>query len=407
MSELLESTMTKIKKEFSLTPKEALAEISPTHKALFIGIPKETAFQERRIALTPNSVAGLVLQGHRVLIEQGAGMEANFEDEEYLNAGADIAYHKEDIFKAGIILKSAPVSPEECAMLQGHQVIISPILLPKLHKSLLKSMMEKKVTALAYEYIKSEYHHYPFSRSMGEIAGSYAIMLASKYLSTEYGKGILMGGIAGQPPCKVLILGAGAVGEAACRAAIGLGAQVQVFDDNIFRLSRLQNHLGDRIYTSVLDPLNLKKNLVRADVVIGALHANNGRTPMVVPETMVAAMKKGSVIIDVSIDNGGCFETSRVTDHDNPVFVKHGVIHYCVPNITSSVSRTASYALSNILTPFLRNAAQCGGIEPYIRYNQGFRHGTYLYKGTLTKDFLAQKFDLKFTDLELLLSANF
>lgn len=407
MSELLETTATKIRKDYILTPKEAMLELSSTHKSLQIGIPKETAFQERRIALTPNSVAGLVQQGHRILVESGAGEEANFEDEEYLNAGAEIVHSKEDVFKAGVILKSAPVSPEECKLLQHHQVILSPILTPKLHKALLKSLMEKKVTALAYEYIRSDYQHYPFSRSMGEIAGSYAIVLAAKYLSTEYGKGILMGGIAGQPPCKVLIIGAGSVGESACRAALGMGAQVQVFDDNMFKLTRLQNHLGQKIYTSVIDPLNLKKNISRADVVIGALPAPHGRTPMVVSESMVAAMKKGSVIIDVSIDSGGCFETSRVTDHDNPVFVKHGVIHYCVPNITSSVARTASYALSNILTPFLRNAAQCGGIENYIRSNQGFRQGTYLYKGTLTKDFLAQKFELKFTDLELLLSADF
>lgn len=403
----MESTIQKIKKEFSLTPKEALAELLPIQKSLFIGIPKETAFQERRVALTPNSVATLVHQGHRVLMEYGAGEASNFDDEEYLNAGADLTYSKEDVFKAHIILKTAPVTPEELPLLQPAQTIFSPVLLPGMMKSTLKSMMQAKVNALSYEYIKSDYDHYPFTRSLGEIAGRYAILLAGKYLSNESGKGILLGGISGQPPCKVLIIGAGAVGESATRAALGLGAQVQVFDDNIYRLTRLQNHIGQTIYTSVIDPLNLKKNLSRADVVIGALNAVKGRTPCVVSESMVAGMKKGSVIIDVSIDHGGCVETSRVTDHEHPVFIKHGVIHYCVPNIASNVSRTASYAMSNILAPMLRSVAQNGGIEPYIRINPGFRHGVYLYKGMLTKQFIADKFELKFTDLDLILSTDF
>jgi alanine dehydrogenase len=407
MSEQLESTLHKIKKEFSLTPKEALAELMPIRKSLFIGVPKETAFQEKRIALTPNSVATLVNQGHRVLIESGAGDNANFDDEEYLNAGADMAYSKEEVFKAGTLLKCAPLLPEELNLLHTGQVIFSPVLLPGMLKSTLKSMMDKKVTAISYEYIKSDYNHYPFTRSMGEIAGNYAILLAGKYLSHESGKGILLGGISGQPPCKVLIIGAGAVGEAAARSAIGMGAQVQVFDDNIFRLTRLQNHLGQKIYTSVIDPLNLKKNLGRADVLIGALNAVAGKTPCVVSESMVQGMKKGSVIIDVSIDHGGCVETSRVTDHDHPIFIKHGVIHYCVPNIASNVARTASYAMSNILAPMLRQVSQAGGVESMIRSHAGLRHGTYLYKGALTKEFIAQKFDLKFTDLELILSADF
>lgn len=403
----MEATLQKIKKEFSLTPKEALAELMPIQKSLYIGIPKETTFQENRVPLTPNSVATLVNQGHRVLMEYGAGMAANFEDDEYLNAGADLIHSKEEVFKANIILKTAPVVPEELPLLQMNQTIFSPVLLPGMLKSTIKGMMQSRITALSYEYIKSEYNHYPFTRSMGEIAGSYAILLAGKYLSNESGKGILLGGITGQPPCKVLILGAGAVGEAAAKAAIGLGAQVQVFDDNIFRLTRLQNHIGQNIYTSVIDPLNLKKNLSRADVVIGALSAVKGKTPCVVSESMVAGMKKGSVIIDVSIDHGGCVETSRVTDHDHPVFIKHGVIHYCVPNIASNVSRTASYALSNILAPMLRTIAQMGGIEQSVRINAGLRHGLYLYKGMLTKEFIAEKFELKYTDLNLILSSEF
>ncbi|HYC28304.1 MAG TPA: hypothetical protein VEB42_05795 [Chitinophagaceae bacterium] len=242
---------------------------------------------------------------------------------------------------------------------------------------------------------------------MSEIAGNLAILTAAKYLSNEHGKGILLGSITGQPPSKVLILGAGGVAEAAARAAMGLGAQVQVFDNNIYRLQSIQHNLGQKIYTSVLDIFNLKKNIARAHVVIGALNEVNGRTPCVVTDEMVSGMKKGSVIIDVSIANGGCFETSRVTNHNEPIYLRHGVTHYCVPNMASNVSRTASYALGNILAPLLHNIGDAGGIDNYLHKSFGFRHGSYMYKGSFTKEFIAQKFDLKFTDLDLLMSATF
>jgi len=403
----MESILSKIKSEYALYPKEVLAEVETHKKSLFIGIPKETDYQEKRIPLTPNSVAALVNYGFKIAIEKDAGENANFSNEEYVQAGADVVYTKEDVFKADTILKSGPVNPNEITLLHTHQKILSPILLPNQTKHMIKSMMEKRITAIAFEYVKGDYNTYPFMRSMSEIAGNYAIMTAARYLSNEYGKGILLGGIAGQPPAKVMILGAGTVGEAAARAALSLGASVQVFDDNVYRLSRLQADLNNKIYTSVMDPINVLKNISRAHVVIGALKPKNGKTPRVVTEDMVRSMKKGSVIIDVSIDHGGCFETSMVTNHNEPVYTRHDVIHYCVPNIASNVSRTASYALSNILSPILKNAAQAGGIEPLLKYDDGLRHGAYLYKGALTKEFIAQKFDLKFTDLELLLSADF
>ncbi len=403
----MESILGKLKTDYSLYPKEVLAEIGNSKKSLFIGIPKETDYQEKRIPLTPNSVAALVNYGFRISIEKDAGENANFSNDEYLNAGADVVFAKEDVFKAEVILKSGPINPSEISLLHTNQVVLSPILLPNQTKNMVKTMMEKRITAIAYEYVKGDYNTYPFMRSMSEIAGNYAILTAAKYLSTEYGSGILLGGIAGQPPSKVLILGAGTVGESAAKAALALGASVQVFDDNIYRLSRLQNDLGNKIYTSVIDPINLAKNIARAHVVIGALKPKNGKTPKVVTEDMVRSMKKGAVIIDVSIDHGGCFETSIVTNHNQPVYTKYDVVHYCVPNIASNVSRTASYALSNILTPLLKNAANVGSVENYLKTDNCFRHGAYLYKGALTKEFIAKKFDLKFTDLELLLSADF
>lgn len=403
----MESTIGKIKTDYSLYTKEVLAEFGTSKKSLFIGIPKETEFQEKRIPLTPNSVAALVNYGFRISIEKDAGENANFSNDEYLKAGADIIFTKEDVFKAELILKSGPINPNEISLLHQNQIVLSPILLPNQTKNMVKTMMEKRITAIAYEYVKGDYNTYPFMRSMSEIAGNYAILTAAKYLSNEYGSGILLGGIAGQPPAKVLILGAGTVGEAAAKAALALGASVQIFDNNIYRLSRLQSDLGHKVYTSVMDPINLAKNIARAHVVIGALKPKNGKTPKVVTETMVCSMKKGSVIIDVSIDHGGCFETSKVTNHNEPIYKVHDVIHYCVPNIASNVSRTASYALSNILSPILKNAADIGGIENLLKTDSGFRNGAYLYKGALAKEFIAKKFDLKFTNLELLMSADF
>jgi alanine dehydrogenase len=404
----METVLVKTKIDYALYPQEVLAELGGGSRSISIGIPKEEDFQEKRIALTPNSVASLVSYGYQVTIEKDAGIAANFDNEAYMEAGAHIVFSKEDVFQANIIVKTAPVSPKELSLLQPKQTIISPILLPTLNKHSIKTMMDKRITALAFEYMKeSAYNTFPVMRSMSEIVGNYSIYLAAKYLSGDGGKGILFGGIAGQPPAKLVVLGAGTVGEYACRAALALGVQVAVFDDNLFRLARLQNNIHSKVYTSVFDPINLAKNLARADVVIGALQPQNGKTPRMVSEDMVKNMKKGAVIIDIDIDCGGCFETSRVTNHEAPVFVKHGVIHYCVPNVASNIPKTASYALSNILGTILKAASKRAGIENLVKHDAGLRNGVYLYKGALTKPFIARQFDLKFTDLELLLSADF
>ncbi|MEZ5027076.1 MAG: alanine dehydrogenase [Chitinophagales bacterium] len=403
----MESILEKIKTDYALYPKEVLASIETNKKSLYIGIPKETDFQEKRIPITPNSVAALINYGCRISIERDAGIHSHFSNEDYINSGADIVYAKEDVYKAELIIKSAPINAKEISLLQRNQILFSPILLPAQTKTMFKSMMEKRITALAFEYVRGDYNTFPFMRSMSEIAGNYAILTASKYLSNEFGSGVLLGGISGQPPAKVLILGAGTVGEAAAKAALALGASVQIFDDNIYRLSRLQNSLGNKIYTSVIDPINLAKNISRAHVVIGALKPQKGKTPKVITEDMVRSMKKNAVFMDISIDHGGCSETSKVTNHDEPTYKVHDVIHYCVPNIASNVSKTASYALSNILTPILKRAVDAGGIESLFKYDENLRQGAYLYKGAITKDFIAQKFNLKHTDLELLLSADF
>lgn len=403
----MEAVLNKAKIDYALYPKEVLAELDSSKHSMVIGIPKEDEFQEKRIALTPNSVASLVGYGCKIFIEKDAGLAANFSNEAYIEAGANMVYSKEDVFNADTIIKAAPISAKELNLLKPKQTVIAPLIIPSLQKNCIKTLMNKRITALAYEYIKGDYETFPFMRSMSEITGNYAIYLASKYLSGDDSKGILFGGIAGQPPAKLVILGAGTVGEYACKTALALGVSVAVFDDNIHRLARLQNNVNAKIYTSVLDPINLAKNLSRTDVVIGALKPINGKTPRVVSEDMIRHMKKGAVAIDISIDSGGCFETSEITQHSDPTFVKHGVIHYCVPNIASNIPKTASYAMSNILTPILKMANKQAGIENLIKTNAGLRNGAYLYKGALTKPFIAEQFDLKFTDLELILSADF
>jgi len=390
---------------FSYVPLEETLQVIPKKKALFIGIPKETSFQENRVPLTPEAVSVLVQNGHKVVIEHNAGEHSFYFDADFSEAGARIVYEKTEVFKAQMIIKSAPVSEEEAGLLQPEHVIISPVHLPFLKMSMIEALMKKKIIAITFDSIKDDSGIYPIVRSMSEIAGSSAILTAAKYLGNMHnGKGILLGGISGVPPAKVVIIGAGVVGEYAARTALGLGASIKVFDNSIYRLMRLQNNLGRRIYTSVLDPEELKQALRTADVAVGALKPVNGITPVVVTEEMVSLMKSGSIVVDVSIDRGGCFETSRPTSHEHPIYKKYDVIHYCVPNIASGVSRTASRAISNVLMPIILDCADTGGIEHLIQLKPGIRNGVYLYKGCVTSAPIARRFSMKYTNLDLLMA---
>lgn len=388
--------------------KTEMLEVVPRQQRLFIGIPKETTLQENRVALVPHSVATLTAHGHRIMVEAGAGQKSKFNDNDYSEAGAEIAKSQEDVFKADVILKVAPLTLAEIDLMRPNQVIISPIHLPLLKPEYITKLQKKRVIALAMEYIRDdETGVFPIVRVMSEIAGTSAILIAADLLSTARGgKGVLLGGIAGVPPAKVIILGAGVVAEFASRTAIGLGAEVRIFDNNVYKLMRLQKHVGRQLHTSVINPHHLREQLITADVAIGAIHSSHGRTPVVVPDDIIQRMKPGSVIIDVSIDQGGIFETSQTTSLDKPTFVKHGVIHYCVPNIPSRVARTASDAISNILTSLLLKA-ETGGILPLITSHEGLRNGVYTYKGCLTNAYLGERFQLKSTNLDLLITSDF
>ncbi|MFM2138416.1 MAG: hypothetical protein RJA57_723 [Bacteroidota bacterium] len=396
-----------ISTSFSYETLEETLDVRPKPEGMTIGIPKEIAFQENRIALTPDAVSVLVGSGHQVVIEHNAGEASHYADKDYSEAGARIVYNRADVFQAPILVKSAPVIEEDLDLLQLNQIIISPIHLTVLKASILERMMEKRITAISFENLKDDSDSYPIVRSMSEIAGSAVMLIAAQYLgSANHGKGVLLGGISGIAPTKVIIIGAGIVGEYAARAALALGASVKVFDNNVYRLKRLQNNIGQRMWTSVIEPRMLAKQLKTCEVAVGALGSETGRTPLVVTEEMVSNMRSGSVIIDVSIDRGGCFETSELTSHEQPVYRKNGVIHYCVPNIPYGIARTASQAISNVLMPLLLEAGQEGGFEHLLWHKVHLRHGIYLFKGALTNFYLSQRFDLKYTDLNLLIASQ-
>jgi len=387
-------------------PQEEMLEVVRKKSSLQIGIPKETSIQEKRIPLVPDAVGLLVNNGHDVIIETGAGEGCSFSDKDYSEAGAQIVYGTEEVYKANMILKVEPPTLEEIDMMQHGQLLISALQLPIQPKDFLKKLVAKKITAVAFDYIKDPDGILPIVTAMSEIAGNTSILIAAEYLSNQRnGQGQMFGGISGVSPTEVVILGAGTVGEFAARSAIGLGASVKVFDNNIHKLRRLQNAVGQRLQTSIVQPKVLLKALKTADVVIGAISNKIGRAPIIVTEEMVKCMKDYSVIVDVSIDKGGCIETSEITSHQAPVFSKHGVIHYCVPNIASRVARTASYALSNVIAPTILDTGEYGGIEAMIRSYVGIQNGVYIYKGILTNKYLAETFNMPYKDINLLLMA--
>jgi alanine dehydrogenase len=389
-----------------LMPQEEMLEVQSKQQRLFIGLPKEKAFQENRIAIVPEAVQLLVSHGHEVMVETGAGDSANFSDNAYSEAGAKIVYDTKSVYQADIIMKVEPPTLEEVGLMKGGQTLVSALQITTQSKEYIEQLLAKKITALAYEFIQDEGATMPLIRSMSEIAGNTALLIASEYLSNVHdGKGLMLGGIAGVTPTEVVIVGAGTVGECATRAAMGLGASVKVFDNSLAKLRRLQNDINARVYTSIIQPKVLSKALRRADVVIGALRSNDRRTPCVISDEMVQSMKEGSVIVDVSIDQGGCVETSEVTNHANPVFTKHGVIHYCVPNIPSRVSRTASFALSNLLTPILLQVSDEGGLENVLRRDAGLRHGVYLCHGILSNRMVGEWFEMPHKDIDLLIAS--
>lgn len=389
-----------------LMPQEELYVKKNDNQQFVIGVPKETVLQEKRVALVPSAARLLVENGHRVIVERGAGVNANFDDVLYADCGVELVSSSREIYQADIVIKVAPPTIEEISMMKDRLILVSALHIRGQEKQYYKALMRKRITAISYEHIRNRTNEHPVLHSISEIVGNTAVLIAAQYLShPEWGRGKMLGGFTGINPSEVVILGAGIVAEAAAKSALGLGAMVKVFDNSISKLRRLQSNIQSIIFSSIIQPDVLSSALSTADVVIGALYIHNGKSVQVVSADMVKNMKKGSIIVDVSIDRGGCFETSRATNHLEPVYQEYGVTHYCVPNVSSGTPHTASYALSNYFAPFILEISSSGGLNQLLVEDVGVRKGIYMYNGKLTFSHLAEKFNLSFQDLNLILAA--
>ena len=382
-----------------LIPQEERLAVATEQKSLKIGLPKERVFQERRICLTPDDVAVLVANGHQLLIEAGAGDEANFSDKDYSEAGAEIIYDTREVFSCPIVLKVEPPTCEEIDYLSHKATLISGLQINTQDKAYFEALAEKQITALVFEHIKDEEDNYPIRESISEITGIASVLIAAELIS-ERGR-LLFGNITGVPPIEVVLLGANEVTEAAAKTALGLGANVKIFAKSLTKLKEIKRHLPVSVYTSVLQPKLLKKALMRCNVLVGAMRGET-RSPIVVSEDMVQLMKRGAVIVDTSIGTGGCIETIQVTTLDNPTYIKHNVLHYGVPNLPSRYARTASFSLSNIVMPYLLKIGEEGGIENTLQIDKGLRNGLYLYRGILTDTTISKWFGIPCKPLHLL-----
>jgi alanine dehydrogenase len=387
---------------------EMPARTGSTAHSLRIGVPKEITFQEKRVPLSPGAVSVLVAAGSQVLIETKAGEKAQFSDRDYAEAGAMIVNDADEVFAGSdIIVKIAPLSAEELEKLQPKQTLISAVHIGGQKADNLKLLQKKNITAIGFEFLRAKDGSIPLMKTISEIAGIASIQIASELLSNHAkGKGILLGGVTGVPPAEVVILGAGTVGLHACKAALAFGANVKVIDEEIYMLKNLEQILATKVYTAISQQDYIEKAITQADVVIGAAYRKGSRAPIIVTEEMVSKMSEGSVIIDVAIDQGGCIETSRITNHDQPTFTEYGVIHYCVPNIAARVPRTASLAISNVLGPTVLKIAQAGGVKNIIASNKYIRSGIYVYHRYITQRSLASIFNLEFMDIDLLHAAQ-
>lgn len=394
--------------QYGLKTLEKHLKVPDNAAKLFFGVPKERSNDEKRVCLTPAGVAVLVANGHQVVVERNSGSDAHFTDHEYSDAGAEIADSTEELFqKADFIVKVAPPTEAELQFMQTGQTLISAVHLGGAGIQYFKQLIAKNITGIGFEFLRSVDGGYPIVRMMHEITGIMAVQIASHYLETNTsGPGLIIGGISGVPPATVVILGAGIIGEYAARTALGYGAQVFVMDNDLSALRRLENALDRRIITAMANHQYLTAAVKSADVLIGAALEEGHRAPCLVTENMVETMKAGSVIVDAVIDQGGCVETSRITSHSKPVFRKHDIIHYCVPNVPSNVARSATYALNNVMVPFLVSIGDAGGVENALWTNHALRTGIYAYKRHLTQSILSKQFDMPFREIDMLLASR-
>ena len=386
-------------------PQEEKLAVERKQRSITIGIPKELRVGENRLSLTPEAVELLVANGHKVLVEKEAGIGVNYPDLAFSEMGATICSAGE-VYKAEIILKVSPPTLEEVEQIADGRTLISSFHQNSDTESILRALQAKKITALSFELIKDMEGCYPVVRSLSAIAGSTSILVAAEHLSNLHnGKGVMLGGITGISPTEVVIIGADTAGEYAAKAALGLGAMVKIFDQSLNRLTDIQYRIGTRLYTSIFHPQILEKSLKSADVVIGTSVSDEDAFAQMIPESYIEKMKNGSVVIDLTVSTGGSFETTECRPFDRPSFVKHGVIHVCMPDITSRVSRTASIALSNVFVPILLDIGQSSGISAALKENKGLRNGVYMFNGILTNVRMGMYYHMPATDINLLMAA--
>ncbi|MEM0963305.1 MAG: alanine dehydrogenase [Bacteroidota bacterium] len=397
-----------LKVESALLPLEKPAAVGERQQRLCIGVPSEVDNDERRVALAPYAASILVAAGHEVRIQSGAGEEAQFADVEYADVGCDVVESPAEVYAhCDLVAKVFPPRSDEIALMRERQVLLSALHLGRLQPDTLRQLMDLKATGIGFEFITDSDGTLPIVRMMHEISGSIAVQTAARLLeSSEGGRGVMLGGISGVPPATVVILGAGVIGEWAARTALGFGAHTIVLDTDLPALRAIEHVLDRRVTTAMANPTYVQSAVKTADVVIGAAMSMGKRSPVVVTADTVASMRPGSVIVDLVIDQGGCVETSRPTTPDAPTFVEHGVVHHCLPNLPSAVARTGSYALSNVLTPFLLEIGEAGSINDALWSNVSLRTGTYVYRRHLTKKNLASMFGMPHRDIELLIASG-
>ena len=385
--------------EQDLMPKEEKLEIIKKGKQYSIGVPKETCLNERRTCITPDAVQVLIANGHQITIEAGAGEGSFYTDLQYSESGAKITTDIREVYEQDLVLKINPPTTDEIEYLKPNTYLVSALQINLRDKEYFQKLSEKKINAIAFEFIVDEYKQLSLVRLIGEIAGNISVLYAAELLALS--NGLMLGGITGVRPTEVVVLGAGIVGEFATKAALGLGANVKVFDNSLSKLRRLHMIIDGRVPTSIIDPKELAKSLRRADVVIGAL--SKPSLAPIITEDMVARMKKGSVIIDVTIDNGKVIETSELTNMEDPYVVKHGVIHCGLPNLTSKMPRTTTKAISNFFLSYLLNYDEEGGFENMLIRKNEMKQSLYMYKGRHTKKIICDRFDLNYHDINLLI----
>ncbi|MEY4384456.1 MAG: hypothetical protein RI995_1998 [Bacteroidota bacterium] len=386
-----------------ILPMEAMAWTKQNAKSILIGIPKEISANENRTPLSPTAIKLLVANGHEVIIESSAGKRAGFEDSDYLLAGATVSEDLSQIWASPLILKLTPPTLSEIGLMKKNACIISCAATFLLSEDMIDAMNQKKIMGIGMEYVEDNGGGFPFVQIMAEIAGQMILPIASQLLSSQDDSNILLGNVTGVEPCQIVVLGAGHVVEQVAKAAYHAGIQIQVFDKDIYKLQRLKQTLGIPLITQVIDSENLPKALKSAQVIIGALRSETGITPCLVTEEMVSKLKPGTLIMDVCIDQGGCFETSELTTLSHPIFRKYGVIHYCVPNIPSKVGKTSSLAISNLLTSFILKSGKTGGVEEMLWQGKSFMKGVYVFKGFVTNKIIGYKFNKPVKEIQMLL----